>query len=59
VAADATADPRTAPSLFFRVHDPGMPEMADPSKVARRDRPQGTLIDIPTQPGRDYTLKSV
>jgi alpha-L-fucosidase 2 len=58
-AAEATADPRTAPSLFFRVHDPGKPEVADPSKVARVDRPQGTLIDIRTQPGRDYTLKSV
>jgi alpha-L-fucosidase 2 len=57
--AETTADPRTAPSLFFRVHDPGMPEVADPSKVARVDRPQGTLIDIRTQPGRDYTLKSV
>ena len=36
-----------------------LPEVADPSKVARVDRPQGTLIDMPTQRGRYYTLKSI
>ena len=58
-AAETTVDPRTAPSLFFRLHDGGRPEVADPSKLARVHGPQGTLIDVATERGRNYMLKSL
>ncbi len=53
-------DPATpAPSLFYRVHDPGTPEVSDRSLLGRIEPQRGTVIDIPTEPGRSYGLKSV
>jgi alpha-L-fucosidase 2 len=51
---------RTAPSLFFRVHDPGVPEVADRSKLGRADNiPQASsVVDITTESGRSYGLTS-
>jgi alpha-L-fucosidase 2 len=54
----AAAAPGPAPSLFFRVHDPGTPEVSDRSRPRRMAPEQGTVIDIPTEPGRSYGLKS-
>ncbi len=47
-----------APSLFFRVHDPGTPEVSDRTRLGRLEPQQGTVIDIPTERGRSYTLRS-
>jgi alpha-L-fucosidase 2 len=48
----------SAPSLFYRVHDPGTPEVADRTRLGRIEPQQGTVIDIATEPGRSYGLKS-
>jgi alpha-L-fucosidase 2 len=48
----------SARSLFFRVHDPGTPEVSDRSRLGPMEPQQGTVIDIPTEPGRSYGLKS-
>jgi alpha-L-fucosidase 2 len=49
-------DPTSAPSLFFRVHDPGKPEVSDPSRLGRVEPQGGTVIDLPTERGRSYGL---
>jgi alpha-L-fucosidase 2 len=56
--ASGAADPARAPSLFFRVHDPGTPEVFDRSRPGRLEAQQGTIIDIPTEPRRSYSLRS-
>jgi alpha-L-fucosidase 2 len=44
------------PSLFFRIHDPGAPVIADASKVAPMTHPEGHVIDIATEPRGRYVL---
>jgi alpha-L-fucosidase 2 len=50
---------RSGPSVFFRVHDPGTPEVADRSRIPTSVHPQGTVSDIATEPGRTYTLRAL
>jgi alpha-L-fucosidase 2 len=44
------------PNPFYRVHDPGRPEIADRSKVPVLQGPSGFLTDIPTTRGGRYTI---
>jgi len=44
------------PSPFYRVHDPGRPEIADPSKIAVITALRGHVIDIPTTSGGQYLI---
>ena len=46
------------PNPFFRVHDPGPPEVADASALAPIALPSGHVIDISTAPGGTYVLRS-
>jgi alpha-L-fucosidase 2 len=57
-ANPADADLRNPPGIFFRVHDPGSPEVVDRSKLGTVAIPPGRIIDIPTEPRRTYSLQS-
>ena len=52
------AGPAAAPSIFFRVHQPGLPEVADPSKLRLLPPLSGLVVDLATEPGRTYELKT-
>ena len=56
----ATARPAAGdhPSVFYRLHDPGAPEIADRSKVRAVTPPGGTVVDIPTSKGGTVTLSA-
>ena len=59
--AGASPTPATGvnPNPFFKVHDPGPPEIADRSKLLPPPRPDaGVAIDIPTTAGGRYTFRS-
>jgi alpha-L-fucosidase 2 len=49
---------RAAPSIFFRVHDPGPPEVVDRSKLRLPSPLGGTVIEVKTEAGRTYGLQS-
>jgi alpha-L-fucosidase 2 len=44
------------PNPFYRVHDPGRPEIANPSALGTAKQPPAHLIDIPTVTGQTYLL---
>jgi alpha-L-fucosidase 2 len=44
------------PSVFYRMHDPGTPEIADHSKVPAVTPPGGVVVDIQTTKGAVVTL---
>jgi alpha-L-fucosidase 2 len=52
-ATEATGD---HPSVFYRMHDPGPPEIADRSKVRTSPAPGGVVLDIQTTKGGTVTL---
>jgi alpha-L-fucosidase 2 len=49
----------SASTIFFRVHDPGTPEVADRSRIPPIGRRQSTVSDIATEPGRTYSLEAI
>ena len=51
-AADAN------PNRFFRVHDPGSPEIADRSKIPPPPRDTSSVVDITTTPGGRYPFRA-
>jgi alpha-L-fucosidase 2 len=46
------------PNRFFRVHDPGAPDIADPSKIPPARPDTTSLIDITTTPGGHYPFRA-
>jgi alpha-L-fucosidase 2 len=52
------ARPPAAPSIFFRVHLPGPPEVADRSKLRPVPALGGSWIDLATERDRVYELKT-
>ena len=59
VDSSEAADPGKAPSLFFRVHDPGVPDIRDRSRLGRIEPRHGSVVDIPTESGRSYSVTSL
>ena len=49
---------RAQSSIFFRVHDPGTPEVADRSALRLAPPLGGAVIDLATEAGRSYELQS-
>jgi alpha-L-fucosidase 2 len=56
VAVDGAAS--APPSLFFRVHQPGAPVIADRSKLRLLPPPGGSVIDLGSEPGQTYELRT-
>ena len=52
----AAAD--TNPNRFFRVHDPGAPEIADRSKIPAPPPDTSSVVDITTTPGGRYQFRA-
>jgi alpha-L-fucosidase 2 len=46
------------PNQFFRVHDPGTPEIADRSKLGPAPTLPAHVIDLPTERGGRYALQA-
>ena len=44
------------PNPFFKVHDPGRPDIAPGATLPVADTPPGSVVDIPTEAGGSYTL---
>ena len=51
-AAGANSNP------FFRVHDPGAPEIADRSKIPPPPPDTSSVVDITTTPGGRYPFRA-
>ncbi len=58
--AGASSRPAAAvnPNPFFKVHDPGTPEIADRSKLLPARPDTSIVIDFATAPGGRYTFKA-
>jgi alpha-L-fucosidase 2 len=56
VAAGSVPVAGPNPNPFYRVHDPGRPEIADPDAVAPFTPPSSSVVDIPTEAGRSYEI---
>jgi alpha-L-fucosidase 2 len=46
------------PNPFYRVHDPGRPEIANPAALATAKQPPAHVIDILTVSGQSYLLRA-
>ena len=46
------------PGVFYRMHDPGMPEIADRTKLRTTPPPAGIVLDIQTTRGGTVTLNA-
>jgi alpha-L-fucosidase 2 len=45
------------PNPFYRVHDPGVPEIANASALGRAKQPPEHVIDVSTVAGQSYVLR--
>ncbi len=55
--ADSGTTGAPNPNPFFKVHDPGTPEIADRSKIQPPRIPAGSVVDIPTTRGGRYPFR--
>jgi alpha-L-fucosidase 2 len=44
------------PSVFYRMHDPGKPQIADPAKIPAVTAPGGVVLDVQTAKGGTVAL---
>ena len=56
IGADARRGDGDNPNVFYRVHDPGQPDVADASAVRPAPGPAPHVTDIPTVAGGRYAI---